>query len=65
VSELDVERLAKALVTVTRQQAGEPDGPGWPGYVHFGKPHDVAVVLNVGELAAAVAAEYERLRDLR
>jgi hypothetical protein len=56
---LDVERLARALVKATRQQAGEPDGDGWPGYVYFGKPRDVSVVLVVRELAEAIAREYD------
>lgn len=61
---LDVEQLARALVTATREQAGEPDGEGWPGYVYFGKPRDVAVVLHVTGLSEAIAAEYARLDRL-
>lgn len=55
---LNVERLARALVRATREQAGEPNGEGWPGYVSFGKPRDTVVTLVVGDLAAAIARAY-------
>ena len=63
VGGLDVERLARALVKATREQAGEPNGKGWPGYVRFGKPRDVVVTLVVSDLAEQVAREYAKEAD--
>ncbi len=57
---LDVERLARALMTAVRAERAPIGGrgDGWPAYYERGLP---ATVLNVDLLAKAIAREYAAL----